>query len=89
MLSLNLVYELNNWPSNPSSNFTLKKCLFGTGKLRRNTIKGKFIYGVWGIAFDIVVLWSFVSEFAGNVVIFSVDTSSSSRTDNQKNNFAV
>ena len=25
ILNLNIVYELNNWPKNPSNNFTLKE----------------------------------------------------------------
>ena len=33
--------------------------------------------------------WSFGNDFARNVVIFSVDNSSSSHTDNRKNNFLV
>ena len=35
IMSLSLVYELNNWPDNPSNNFTQKNCLFGAGKLTR------------------------------------------------------
>ena len=30
---------LNNWPCNPTNNFPLKVCLFGTDKLVRNMIK--------------------------------------------------
>ena len=26
ILNLNIIYELNNWPKNPSNNFTLKEC---------------------------------------------------------------
>ena len=33
--------------------------------------------------------WSFDNDFARNVVIFDVDDSSSSHTDNRKNNFLV
>ena len=33
--------------------------------------------------------WSFGNDFAGNVVLFSADNSSSSYTDNWKNNFLV
>ena len=33
--------------------------------------------------------WSFDKDFARNVVIFDVDDSSSSHTDNRKNNFLV
>ena len=54
-----IVYEINNWPPNPTNNFSLKNCLFGTVKLVRNAIKGIFIYNVWGIAFDGEGSWRF------------------------------
>ena len=34
-------------------------------------------------------LWTFGNDFARNVVIFGVDDSSSSRSDNRKNNFLI
>ena len=34
-------------------------------------------------------MWSFANDFARNVVIFGVDNSSSSNTDNQNYNFLV
>ena len=39
---LYIIYELNDWSRNPTNNFPLKICLFGTVKLVRNTIKSKF-----------------------------------------------
>ena len=47
------------------------------------------MYNGYEIAFDDVDLWIFDNNFAGNVVIFNVDNSSSSHTDNCKNNFLV
>ena len=44
ILNLYIVYELNTWPHNPTNNFTLKNCLFGTVKLTRNADKTKFTY---------------------------------------------
>ena len=44
ILNLHIVYERNNWPRNPTNNFPLKNCLFGTVKLVRNAIKNKFTY---------------------------------------------
>ena len=41
-LNLYIVYELNNRSRNPSNNFNLKNCSFGTAKLTRNAIKTKF-----------------------------------------------
>lgn len=29
MVNVHKVYELDNWPTNPSSNFTIKNYLFG------------------------------------------------------------
>ena len=43
-LNLYIVYELRNSPRNPTNNFPLKSCLFGTVKLVRNTIQSEFIY---------------------------------------------
>ena len=33
-----------NWPRNPTNNFPLNSCLFGTFKLFKNVTKSKFIY---------------------------------------------
>ena len=87
ILNLYIVYELNTWQHNPTNNFTLKKCLFGTVKLVRNVMKSKFTYNDQGIAFDGEGSWSFDNDYARNIVIFGVDNSSSSHTDNWKNNF--
>ena len=43
----------------------------------------------WGIASDAESSWSFGNELARNVVVFGVDSSSSSHTNNQNNNFLV
>ena len=67
----------------------MKNCKLGTVKLARNAIKSKFIYNGRGIVFDGKGLWSFGNGFARNDVIFVVDNSSSSYTDNRKNNFLV
>ena len=44
---------------------------------------------VIGITFDAASSWSFGINFARNVVIFGVDNSMSSLTDNCKNYFLV
>ena len=88
-LNFYIIYEINTWPRNLANNFTLNNCLFGTAKLVRNAIKSKFTYNCWGIAFDGEGSWRFGIDFARNAVIFGVDNSSSSHTDNQKNNFLV
>ena len=85
--NLYIVYQLNKWPRNPSNNFPVKICLFGTVKLVRNRVKSKFTYNVREIAFDGKGLWSFGNELARDVVVFDFDNSSSSHTDNKKITF--
>ena len=45
------------------------------------------MYSGYAIAFDGTGLWIFGNDSAKNVVIFGVDNSSASHTDNCKNNF--
>ena len=89
ILKLYIVYQLNTWPRYPTSNFTLKNCLFGSVRLTRNVDKSRLTYNGQGIAFDENDLWSFDNDSARNAVIFGVDVSSSSHTNNPKNNFLV
>ena len=56
---------------------------------RQTNKRRKFVYDGWEIAFDGAGSWSCANDFDRNVVIFGVDNSSSSHTDNQKNNFWV
>ena len=49
--------------------------------------KIKYVYSGYGIAFDGAAKWNFVNDFARNVFIFDVDSSSLSHTDKGKNNF--
>ena len=56
---------------------------------RQTNKRRKFVYVGWEIAFDGAASWSCGNDFDRNVVIFGVDNSSSSHTDNQKNNFWV
>ena len=81
--------ELNNWPRNPTNNFPLKNCFFGTAKLVGNETKSKFIYNGQGITFDVKGSWSFDKDFARNFAIFSIDNSLPSHPDNWKNNLLV
>ena len=50
-------------------------------------IKVKYAYSGYGIAFYGAGSQSFGSDFARNVVIFGVGNSSSSHSDDLKNNF--
>ena len=47
------------------------------------------MYSGYGIAFDSAGSWGFDNVFAINVIIFSVDNSLSSHSDNRKNNFLI
>ena len=51
--------------------------------------QSKWEYSGYGIVFDGTGSWSFSNGFAKNVVIFGVDNTSSSHTDNCKNNCLV
>ena len=47
------------------------------------------MYSGYGITFDSTGSWSFGNDIARNVTIFGVDNSSSSYSENRKNNFLV
>ena len=66
-----------------------KNCLFGATNIVKNGDKEKYIYRGYGITFDSAGFWSFDNEIARNVIIFDVDISSTSHSDNQKNNVSV
>ena len=51
--------------------------------------KAKHVYSRNGITFDGKGKWSSGNDFARNVTIFEVDNSSTSHTDNFKNDFLV
>ena len=63
--------------------------MFGETNIVKNSDKEKLVYSGYGIAFDGASSWNFGNDFARNVVIFGVDNSSLSHTDNCKNNFLV
>ena len=63
--------------------------MFGTVELAKNAIKSKFTYNGQEIAFHAKGYRNFDNEYARNVVIFGVDNSSLSHTDNWKYNFLV
>ena len=57
--------------------------MFGAINIVKNSDKSKYI------AFGGAGSWSFGNDFTRYVVIFGVDNSLSSHTDNRKNNFLV
>ena len=82
-----IAYDLGDWLRNPLNNFTLKNRRFGATNIVKNNDKGNYLYSGYRIAFDGAGSWSFECDFARNVVIFGVDHSSSSHTDNRKKDF--
>ena len=84
-----IVYDLDAWPRNATNDFEFKNCLFGATNIVKNSDKEKYVYSGYGITFYSAGSWSFCNDFARNVVIFGVDISSSSNTDNCENNFLV
>ena len=89
ILDLCIVYELNNGPHASTNNFPGEFFISGRVKLVRKAIKSKFMYHGSGIAFDGSDLWNLDNNFGRNVVIFGAGNSSSSHTDNRKNNVIV
>lgn len=62
--------------------------MFGTVKLTEKVDKREFAYDGQEI-FDGKGMWSYSNDFVRNVVIFGVNSTSSSHIDNLKNNFLV
>ena len=55
----------------------------------KNSDKEKYVYRGYGITLDSAGSWSLDNGTARNVIIFSIDNSSSCHSDNHKNNFLV
>ena len=82
-----IVYDLDTWPRNPNNNSKFKNCLFGKSSIVKNSNKEKYVYSGYGIKFDSASSWSFDSDTVRSIINFSFDNSSSSHSDNRKNNF--
>ena len=63
---------------------TVENCLFGSVKLTKNFNIDKYGYSAYGVGFDRETSFSFGNDIRKNVIIFGVDTSSSSKIDNRK-----
>ena len=74
---------------NFAEKFYIKNFFFGVTNAAKNSDKIKWVYDGYSIAFDGKGEWNFGNASARNVVIFGVDNSSSSHTDNRKNGFLV
>ena len=89
IVNIYIVCDLDAWPRNPTNNFKFKNCSFGATNVVRNSDKEKYVHSRYGITFDSGGSWKFDNDFARNVIIFGVDNSSSSHSDNRKNNFLI
>ena len=63
--------------------------MFGATNIEKDSAKSKGVYSDHRIAFDGLCSWCFGNDFSRNVIIFRVDNSSSSPTDNCKTDFLV
>ena len=66
---------------------TLENCLFGSVKLTKNADIDKYGYFGYGIGFGRQLSFSIDNETGGNVLIFGVDMSPSTKIDNRKKIF--
>ena len=89
IVNIYIVYDLDAWPRNPTNNFKFKNCLIGATSIGKNSDKEKYVSSGCGITFDTAFSWSFNNDTARNVMIFVVDSSSSSHAENCKNDFLV
>ena len=63
--------------------------MFGVTNIAKNSDKSKYVYSCNGIAFNGLGSWSFGNDFARNFIIFGIDNSSTSHTNNRKKIFLV
>ena len=78
-----IVYDLDAWSGNPADNFKFNNCLFWTTNIVKNSDEGNYLHSGYGATDS----KSFDNDFARNVIIFGVYITSSSHSDNHKNNF--
>ena len=83
MVNIYIVYKITD-NFNVSSYPTLENCLFGDAKLTKNADIGKYGYSGYRIGFDRQGSFSSPGIGLGKNVVFRVDMSSSTKTDNRK-----
>ena len=89
IVNVYIFYDLDVWPRNSTNDFKFKDFIFGATNIVKNSDKEKYVYSGYKITFDSACFWSFDNDTARTVIVFGVDNSSSSHTDNRKNNFLV
>ena len=79
-----IVYELDSWPQDLGTDFTLGGCLFEGVKLTKNVNPDKYLYSGYGVGFDTPIEYLLPDGSIGkNVIIFGADMSSSVHIDNK------
>ena len=88
VVNIYIVYEVSK---NFNSDYpTLEKCLFVAVNFNKNVDIDKHKYSGYGIGFDRHRFYSHPSSGTGrNVIIFGVDMSSSTKTDNRKKDILI
>ena len=81
--------DLCSWPEHQLNNFKLQNCIFGANDIVKNNDKSKYVYSDYGIAFDGLCSFVFGYNFSKNVIVSGASNSSSSHSDNHKNDFLV
>ena len=89
IINVYIVYDLAAWSRNPTNNFKFKNYLFGATNIVKNSDKEKYVCSGYKTTFDSGGSLSFDNGTARNVIIFAVDSSSSSHVDSRKNNFLI
>ena len=85
-----VIYELDSWPWDFETDFTLGGCLFEGVKLTKNADPDKYLYTGYGIGFDTRGHHSLPDGGVGkNVIIFGVDMNSSVHIDNKEKGIAI
>ena len=73
VVNMYIVYELGA-SSSHNNDLTIKKCLFGTVTLTKNTDIDKYVYSGYGIGFDRRSTFSFPGGgFGQKIIIFGAD----------------
>ena len=84
VVNLFIAYELDTWSRDLNMDFTLGDCLFGAFKLTENADLDKYGYSGYSTGFDTCSLVSLSGGDWGKNVVFVLDNSSLTHTDNRK-----
>ena len=87
---MSIIYDLDSWPSDLNTDFTIVGCLFGCAKLAKNADLDKYSYSSYGTGFDTRGYHSLLDGSVGkNAIIFGVDMSSFVHVDNKVKDFLL